>query len=985
MAVSVSLPIKIRVDRTALVEHPCWVDEAVSSALGRALANSRGAVLDTRGGFVGVHVHQPTFAWSGMALQDRDRARFERQMSELIAEVAQREGVWSAPLGAGVPQVIPDDPSESYDDERGLRFLDQYAVDSYDGGQTGLAMSRVKPPSLFETVDVMRVVAAPDDPEIATKLDELEHKATKSQPLGVIFRSDAPGTAAGWQVIITDGDGVAGLFYFPAFYSLQFQGPNADPMFRNVEYVPSAASASAELIDLPTDPGQRGEILKTLLGDDYAWAVRRRFPKPVKMTTPQYNKYIDDAVTADIERTLARIGAVTGAVKVKMGGAKVVVWFTPEYLEDLTWVGSARLAPVTERIVRFRADKKGGEPGGQGTESSLRFPSERGGTGDCPKDDIPQSNWGGFMNEPALDEIGDAGVLFGKHMADIAAELGIEAGRYAGEFCCNSAEVLRSMADAVTDMDESAMGENKAAVGGGNMGPVDFTPGESTIIATIRSYAGTLVKISRLVELINDTFSHKEYSCAIHGMYRGRGGGWSLHFLNEVIPSMKWVVYHLFVGGCRSMLIQLLVTSENEIIKRQGAMDRYAPLFEKWILPEITDLAELQKLEKRLTEYQRDKYTQPILTTVTSSAPGQEWLLKSAALVAALGGPAVTRAQGPMYDVVEDGGIDKVRGANGVLWSKDDLVQALAIKRKTAEGIDPLLKQITDTPDAVNRFKGSTAIRAELEKLLAEMLDDNHEMQFKTGSRPMFGFGASQRNEDTPNATVPHSSYRLAGIHLLTHQAIGDAFAGRQIYGTGIDFLFGSEDGKAALKGFGLMVGIIALSVLVPGGGFLAFGVGVAAAKHELDAAYEKKRLYRALIDPDQVLSYAEVEVGLFVAWFGFVLSLIPEAGTVTRGLIKGGNMIVKGEVRVLGQAAARALSKAAAKELAEYAVKDLLEAFVKETVMNIVMGQIIEHALSPVIDERMNEASIIRPGAQGGGDGGELAFIRMIRSSEVL
>src|ERR1700682_2832621 len=99
MAVSVSLPIKIRGDRTVLVEHPCWVDEAVSSALGRALANSRGAVLDTRGGFVGVNVHQPTFAWSGMALQDRDRARFERQMSELIAEVAQRERVWSAPLG----------------------------------------------------------------------------------------------------------------------------------------------------------------------------------------------------------------------------------------------------------------------------------------------------------------------------------------------------------------------------------------------------------------------------------------------------------------------------------------------------------------------------------------------------------------------------------------------------------------------------------------------------------------------------------------------------------------------------------------------------------------------------------------------------------------------------------------------------------------------------------------------------------------------
>ena len=63
---------------------------------------------------------------------------------------------------------------------------------------------------------------------------------------------------------------------------------------------------------------------------------------------------------------------------------------------------------------------------------------------------------------------------------------------------------------------------------------------------------------------------------------------------------MKWVVYRLFVGGCRSMLIQLLVTSESEIRKRQAAMDRYAPLFEQWIVPQITELAELETMQRKL-------------------------------------------------------------------------------------------------------------------------------------------------------------------------------------------------------------------------------------------------------------------------------------------------------------------------------------------------------------------------------------------------
>ena len=989
MPVSVSVPTKIRVDPAALAEHPCRVEEAISAAVGRALANSRQTVLDARGGFVGVCLHPPTFTWSGLPLKDQDRAQLEETVSDLVDKAAQRELI-SGSTEVGVAGVLREDPYEFYDDERGSRFLGLYTLDTYDGGKVDLAVSGKKPPKLSaDPIEIVKIFYRIDDWEAQERLNLLVGQATAAQPLGIIYRVAVPGFEPGWQVAVTVGkpDEVAGTLWFPDFMSQRFLGFNADPMFKKVRFIPPVGAATAEIIELPSDPDARKRTYKDLFGEDLVQKIRRWSPKKVSMTTPKYNEAIADAVAREIARALAEIGDRVAALVVRMSGASVVLFLTREQRDTFGWTGTAQLELLTVfgPGTATGKDKKLGARGGTGTESWLQFPPESGGTGDCPRDEIPQDKWGGFLNEPALEEIGDAGVEFGSRMAEIAAELGIEQGKYPGEFCCRAAAVLAAKAHAVTSMDESGIGENTAAAGGGNLGPIDFTPGESTIIATIRGYAGVLVKISRLAERINDTYTHKEYACAIHGMYRGRGSGWSLHFLEELIPTMRWVVYHLFVSGCRSMLIQLLVTSENEIKKRKDAMDRYAPLFEKWILPEITDLAEIETLKRKLDEHQLRKFMPAPGTALMPGVAEQDWLLATNALVGMLCGPTILRVPGGTYDVVSEGGVDRIRGSTGVLWSKDDLVQALSMKRGNVEGIDPLVKQITDTPEAVKRFKGSTAIRAELEKLLAEMLEDNHEMQFNAGNQPMYGFGASQRVKDTPNATVQYSSFRLTGVHLLTHKAIGDAFAGRRIYATGIDFLFGSEEGKAALKGFGLMVGMIALSVLVPGGGFLAFGAGVATAKHEMSAADEKKRLYRALIDPDLVLSHAEVEVARFVAQFGFAVSLIPGAGTATRSLIGSGKAILRGEAKALGTLAGRAVAKAAAKDLAEYAVKDLLEAFVKETVMNVVMDQIITQLLTPIIEDLHKQAEMIRPsGGSGADDDGEQAFIVMIRSSQV-
>jgi hypothetical protein len=986
MPVSVSIPIRIRINRTALERRPECTRCAAKAAVGRAMVSSAKTVIEPRGGFMGVTAHPPTFSWRGLPVNERERAAFERMLVDLIRSLEEEHGIRPPVLGPDVPEVIPDDPWEFYDDTRGSRFLERYTIDSYEGGQADVSVDGTKQPRLFEEVDVMKIITDIHD-EALDKIFELAEHATEDKPLGIIFPF-ATGGNSGWQVIICDGsrlsDGTpkaVGLFQFPAFNALHFQGEKADPMFVNRPYMPSPGKGTAEIVELPSDANGRKAVYKDLFGDTLAQAFRRQSPKKVSMTTPKYNELIDESVARAVDQTVTRVGAGTRkAVKIKLAQAQMVLWMPPEQEEDLKWHNVARLTPITIREFRFKKDAKGGEPGGTGTETTARQ-SDGGGTGDCPRDEIEKDKWGELNGEPALDEIGDAGVAFQKRIAYIAEQLGIPEGKYAGQFCIDAGKKLIDLAIDTQSWDETSLGENKAAESTGNMGPIDFTPGGSPIIAAIRKYAGIVKSIAELMGMIEDTFMQKEYGCTVHGLYRGNGVGWTLHFLEEVVPVMKEAVYHLFVSGCRSSLLQLLLTSMNEIEKRQKAMDRYAPIFEKWIVPQITDIGELTLLHIALRNYQAAKYaaqaqagvaTGGVQITISGTA-GDDWARSTAQLVSGLTGAAIEKSIGKAYDIVHVDGVDKVRDKKGNLWSSEEIDQAISLKSNVTMGIDPLFKQITDTPEAIKRFRTSESIRAELEKLLAEMLNDNLEMQYKAYSRPMFAFGATSRSEDIPHATVEGSKWALHGIHKVTHDQIGDAFRGTKLYAGGIDLLFDSEEGKASLKGFGLLVGMIALSVLVPGGGYIAFAVGVATAKSELDEAKEKKRLYRALIDPDKVISWAEVEVGLFVAWFGVVVSFIPEGASAVKGLVKGGKALVTGAekavVKAEGQTLAKRAASRVAKELAEYAAKDLLQAFLVEGAMNIVISQVIEQVLTPVIDGIQNESALGTTVESLGGD----------------
>ena len=65
MPVLVNVPIRLRLDSATLANPSEQLARPVGAALGRALANSREAVLARRGGYVGLETHTPTFNWTG--------------------------------------------------------------------------------------------------------------------------------------------------------------------------------------------------------------------------------------------------------------------------------------------------------------------------------------------------------------------------------------------------------------------------------------------------------------------------------------------------------------------------------------------------------------------------------------------------------------------------------------------------------------------------------------------------------------------------------------------------------------------------------------------------------------------------------------------------------------------------------------------------------------------------------------------------------
>ena len=100
------------------------------------------------------------------------------------------------------------------------------------------------------------------------------------------------------------------------------------------------------------------------------------------------------------------------------------------------------------------------------------------------------------------------------------------------------------------------------------------------------------------------------------------------------------------------------------------------------------------------------------------------------------------------------------------------------------------------------------------------------------------------------------------------------------------------------------------------------------------------------MLDPELIISRAEVEAELFAAELGMVLSFIPDAGPILRGGSKLASGVVQGEARVVARALGRRLARRITVDMVRALKGNLALSFAKALTtaqgMNLFLGKLL-------------------------------------------
>jgi hypothetical protein len=584
-----------------------------------------------------------------------------------------------------------------------------------------------------------------------------------------------------------------------------------------------------------------------------------------------------------------------------------------------------------------------------------------------------------YEGEPSLNDLGDAAAALREQMAEIAGRLAMDSCDHVAAFLIDCGTFIGARASAVADAGDPTAGRSEAPPAGirGNLGDLHFTPVASVSVLLLRQLAGTVPLISRLSRDYQKVLSAR--AGLISGMWHGQYLSWKSRYQSDFGSSMTGGIARLFSMTCSVLFRQLLRSSAAVIENARQNLDQTAQVFSERVLPMLVDVAEYTEWKDKLEDTERahlwarlaadTEAAEPVVpefaelppspatargTRGAGDAARAKWSAAAAGTVAALSGtrpPAAsssTRSDRAGQIVHTPGGY-RVLDLNGRPRDKEQVEQLIILARGSAESVDPLVKHIDDLPGTVRRMRDELdGVRRELDTILSRMALSNAMITAEAAGDLDYGFQATTAiQEDPGHGTIYGGNYALGGIHALAHHELGEFVAGNHLYAAGVDALMENELGRRSLLGFVELVGLVLVSVLCPPAGIV---LGVELALSHLAEAYERKAVYEALVDPDLVLSRAEVELGLFAAWLGVALSLLPVLGKVA-GMLG----------RALESEAGAAARLAAAEEAAALAAvrtaeKDLLTEFVVQLATNEALGRVLGVALTPVFAHLRHE-----------------------------
>jgi len=990
MASHVSVPIRIVTDPTALT-----AGEPVADALGQALD----AVLGRAGREVpGVRaghriaLEEVELTWGGTALDTLDAA--DRAWAEAVVARAVERAVARFERGRP-PRRLPmsDPPVEPLDHARWDPLLRLYEVPGYQGKGRPVKLRARSRDDLWEKrqVDEWMNVSIPDVADMAG-MNRLYLQVRKDW--------NPPQDGAWYGLVWPTGS--AYRFWFAKWGTHEYRSigysPSLRPVLKNGVWTdeqsePPAVGAVVlrEAVRFATAGlEERVAFVRDRWGDQIGRALTEEARKR-HLTDAQIDATVPEAAAAEIRRRATALLPAGGQHRLEWAGEPR--FGTYRSTADPRWVhwdGDAVCLPVAEhKIIEVRRDRltgpskgperdprlrggrgdaEGGGGGGgtrtgtgRGTGTGTRQGEGAGrGTGLARFPGTGTTTQGTEMCVPFLDEpsvadfdprdADDVKVL----MDEIAAILQVPSCGYPARFCILAAQVVgertREIATTATFMDA---GLTNAPGGNGNLGTVNFDPGQSPAMQFLQRAASAVPRITDLQGLVRQIYhDNREWFDEDHGIDR-----WTIDFIVEMADTLRASIGYLFAQACRILMMQLLRASRTEILHRLDDVHLVAQIFQAAILPQLVPVVELMRLRDRLASEVQTKVWADVdpygVARARAGGTGRQYGRL---------GPYVAPA-----DIVMDSGeITAIRDPRGRTWTKSELDDMIAQRRGLAEEVEPLIKHMEQLPQIVDAMgAGLPAVERELTTILERMKTKNWDIQLEVANDWLYAFKLSRIDSSLPPADASGVEYTLQGLHAMAHQALVPAFEADWNYANGVNHLFGMVGGIESLKSLLELGVLVVASVLCPP---LGVGMGIAFAGYHLYEAHEKMGILDALMDPEMVVSRAELEMQLFAAELGFVLSILPAVPGIARSVFKIGAEVAE-EGIASGSRLALDMFADETFEAFEIAIqRGLAQSIVKEYVKVELLGRVIGRALKPVLEAR--EEQLMAEGPVGGADG---------------
>jgi hypothetical protein len=1045
MPVSVEIPVRLRIDPQAADTRLDDIEEALSAALRRALANSRKQVLEPRGGYLAPLLEEPQLMFTGdglAALSPHSRDALEACVRRALAaalrdaELLERD--------PDVPDPLGEAASERVDDERHLPLHGRYLVPAYQGGGNQVPLPvEGDPDPTVTSVRIARWQEANPDWGVDEWIYNFVNAYTDHPPalgptdwVGMIFRLGAGYGIKGFRLADRNRvvfstvevlDGVLQLVELHTFQSAS-RGLNLD-VKEVVAHLSTDATMSVRWLPEASSVEGRRRVLTEFERNVIADALEPERARLLAQVGPQaYEAELASKVEATVNR-LAEDEQVKSFAVLDADGEQFLIRARSEApgflganpMPLVPYVSQAYVTP--DEAARLREQGMGDESdtglaGGEGGEGA----GVEGGAGGPPgfvlgADGQPSPEGSmpfptievqdaevflcePFLGEPSVQQLGADGERLRQGINAVAARLAITPCEFAGQFALHAAGVLAGRAKAVGQagaQDRGGILEPPAGVG--NLGTAEFTAAASPARQLLRHLAASVPVLNDLSHEISSVYLKPEHRGAISGW---ESASWVLRYASNFERLIINAAAYVYGATCQVTMAQLLHASRDAIYERQLHLEDYTTMFEQVLLPRLERVDELMRWRNAIRDYEVAKAmaesdyggevavpstawrAAPPGTTSAEAVAARSWPDARDALLDAVQ-PSTPPAGPPpgghkRGEVVDSGAVVGVDDGTGRIWTTDAIEAAIIMRRGTLESIDPLIKQFADLPEVMERLRGGRDhVKSTLDSIMNEMLDHNLEILGKVQESWEYSFRAGRISPSLKQQTIPGTGFQLQGIHLIAHQAVGDAFGGHVTYTLAIRSLFEGELNRAlglTLIEFG---GLILVAIICPP---LAVALGFGTALYHYAEAVEREHLYQALINPELVLSRAEVEAELFAAEIGVALAFLPEVGNV----LKGGSAVVRtvakeglvGAAAVATTSVREALSLSAeevggmlarsiSKQVAEQLKHGLLVALVREIATMQIAGKFIEVVMRPIIGAV--EREVLVTGAQGGLD----------------